>query len=33
MSVIYMATKSSNCRKTLAEVSGVAKVTEVKNVK
>ena len=28
-SVIYMAAKSSNCRKTQAEVSSVAKVTEV----
>jgi transcription initiation factor TFIIB len=28
-SVIYMAAKSSNCRKTQAEVSEVAKVTEV----
>jgi len=28
-SVIYMAAKSSNCRKTQAEVSAVAKVTEV----
>jgi len=28
-SVIYMAAKSSNCRKTQAEVSNVAKVTEV----
>ena len=28
-SVIYMAAKASNCRKTQAEVSEVAKVTEV----
>jgi len=28
-SVIYMAAKASNCRKTQAEVSSVAKVTEV----